>query len=79
MDEGLPEEDDISNAQFQINKNIQQVINRYLTRLIKTLVVTLCVEKMQNCGKKDLPLLSTDHIFIAIQIHSLIINLHPWV
>lgn len=28
MDEGLPEEDDISNAQFQINKNIQQVINR---------------------------------------------------
>ena len=28
MDEGLPEEDDISNAQFQINKNIQQMINR---------------------------------------------------
>ena len=62
MDEGLPEEDDISNAQFQINKNIQQMINRSNTFNQDTGGDLMRGENAE-LWKKDLPLLSTDHIF----------------
>ena len=79
MDEGLPEEDDISNAQFQINKNIQQVINRSNTFNQDTGGDLMRGENAELWKKRTCLCFPPIIFFIAIQIHSLIINLHPWV